>query len=279
MIDLKVIRSINNNVAICVDGKGNEVVAFGKGIGFIKGPHDVELSKIERTYYDINEQYLSMMNDIPADIIQISDMILTYAQTKLDNLYNPNLIITLADHINFSIKRYQEQMEITLPIVKDIQFLFKNEMEIGKYGVELIHKKKHLTLPEEEAAYIALHIINAEGKAKNKKDISNKMIIEDITRIIEEYFKIQLDKEGFNYTRFVSHINYLLKRGKEKKMLKTANKQIYDTLVSSYQNTFDCTRLISDYLAKKINIALNDEEKMYLIIHINRLCIREDCYQ
>ena len=125
---MKVIRSINNNVAICVDGKGNEVVAFGKGIGFIKGPHDVELSKIERTYYDINEQYLSMMNDIPADIIQISDMILTYAQTKLDNLYNPNLIITLADHINFSIKRYQEQMEITLPIVKDIQFLFKNEM-------------------------------------------------------------------------------------------------------------------------------------------------------
>lgn len=276
---MKVIRSINNNVAICVDGKGNEVVAFGKGIGFIKGPHDVELSKIERTYYDINEQYLSMMNDIPADIIQISDMILTYAQTKLDNLYNPNLIITLADHINFSIKRYQEQMEITLPIVKDIQFLFKNEMEIGKYGVELIHKKKHLTLPEEEAAYIALHIINAEGKAKNKKDISNKMIIEDITRIIEEYFKIQLDKEGFNYTRFVSHINYLLKRGKEKKMLKTANKQIYDTLVSSYQNTSECTRLISDYLAKKINIALNDEEKMYLIIHINRLCIREDCYQ
>lgn len=197
MIDLKVIRSINNNVAICVDGKGNEVVAFGKGIGFIKGPHDVEVSKIERTYYDINEQYLSMMNDIPADIIQISDMILTYAQTKLDNLYNPNLIITLADHINFSIKRYQEQMEITLPIIKDIQFLFKNEMEIGKYGVELIHKKKHLTLPEEETAYIALHIINAEGKAKNKKDISNKMIIEDITRIIEEYFKIQLDKEGF----------------------------------------------------------------------------------
>ena len=31
---MKVIKSINNNVSHCVDSKGREVVAFGKGIGF-----------------------------------------------------------------------------------------------------------------------------------------------------------------------------------------------------------------------------------------------------
>ena len=33
---MKVVRKINNNAVICIDGNGNEVVAFGKGIGFHK---------------------------------------------------------------------------------------------------------------------------------------------------------------------------------------------------------------------------------------------------
>ena len=33
---MKVIKNINNNVAICVDDNGHEVVAMGKGIGFSK---------------------------------------------------------------------------------------------------------------------------------------------------------------------------------------------------------------------------------------------------
>ena len=31
---MKVVKCINNNVAICLDDDNNELVAFGKGIGF-----------------------------------------------------------------------------------------------------------------------------------------------------------------------------------------------------------------------------------------------------
>ena len=33
---MKVIKSINNNVAHCYDAKGREVIVFGKGIGFTR---------------------------------------------------------------------------------------------------------------------------------------------------------------------------------------------------------------------------------------------------
>ena len=33
---MRVLRTINNNVVICLDNNENEVVAFGKGIGFKK---------------------------------------------------------------------------------------------------------------------------------------------------------------------------------------------------------------------------------------------------
>ena len=45
---MKVIKNINNNVAICVDDNGHEVVAMGKGIGFSKPPYEVDLSKITK---------------------------------------------------------------------------------------------------------------------------------------------------------------------------------------------------------------------------------------
>ena len=51
---MKVIKNINNNVAICVDDNGHEVVAMGKGIGFSKPPYEVDLSKIDRTYYSLD---------------------------------------------------------------------------------------------------------------------------------------------------------------------------------------------------------------------------------
>ena len=43
---MKVIKNINNNISLCLDSRNNEVVAFGKGIGFTKPPYDVPLSKI-----------------------------------------------------------------------------------------------------------------------------------------------------------------------------------------------------------------------------------------
>lgn len=104
---MKVIKNINNNVSLCLDSNNNEVVAFGKGIGFTKPPYEVDLDKIQRTYYGIDPTYINMINDIPEDILDISDKIINYARMKLENPVNSNIVITLADHINFAIQRYK----------------------------------------------------------------------------------------------------------------------------------------------------------------------------
>ena len=44
---MKVIKKINNNVAICLDNNGKELIAFGNGIGFPKVPYEIHyLNKI-----------------------------------------------------------------------------------------------------------------------------------------------------------------------------------------------------------------------------------------
>lgn len=65
---MKAIKRFNNNIVLCITNKGKEVVAFGKGLGFHEIPYEVELSKIERTFYSVKDEYLKMINDIPEDV-------------------------------------------------------------------------------------------------------------------------------------------------------------------------------------------------------------------
>lgn len=270
---MKVIKNINNNVSLCLDSHGVEVVAFGKGIGFTKPPYEVDLSKVQRTYYDIDMTHISMIHDIPEQIFEISDQVINRTRMILDHPISSNIVFTLADHMAFAIKRFKEQMNLKLPILHDIQYLFEQEMEIGKYACALIKQEMNVDLPKEEAAYIALHIINAESMNKNNKlEKLDDELIDEITVMIEHEFEIEIDKAGLNYSRFVSHMHYLLKRGKNNEMIKSENKQLYESLVNTYPKTFDCSMKIKNYLIHAFHCTLNDEECVYLMLHINRLC-------
>lgn len=284
MGDLRVIKNINNNTSICLDSNNQEIIAFGKGIGFKKPPYEIEVSEVQRTFYDVDPQFVQMINLIPESIFEIAIEIVNYAQGKLDSLTNSNIIFTLADHINFSVKRYKENMKIKMPVYYDVQHLYPVEFEIGKLALERIKEKIGIELPKEEITGIALHIINAEGiKIENTdeqtEEIDDETIINEITDIIEEFFSIKIEKDSFNYSRFVSHLQYLLKRGKDGQSIMSDNRAMFDDLRVSFPKVYECAKLVDAYILQKRNYRFNEEEILYLILHINRLCAREDCYR
>ena len=98
-----VVKNINNNVSLCLDGNGKEVVVFGKGVGFLKPPAEVPLNKIERTFYDVNQQYLPLLSDIPPEVIDFTARMMVLVQDQLPYETSSNLILTLADHLAFAI--------------------------------------------------------------------------------------------------------------------------------------------------------------------------------
>lgn len=212
---VKVIKNINNNTAICLDSQGKEIVAIGKGIGFKKPPYEIDLGKIEKTYYDLAPELVKMIRNIPSEIFEISACIVNRVNLTLSNPVNSNIVVTLADHIAFSIQRFRKNMALKMPLIYDVQHMYGEEMKIGEYGLRLIEKRMKIHLPRDEAAYIALHIVNAEEQYKNKKTLSDEEMIEYITVLIEQEIKIRIDRNHFNYSRFVSHMHYLFKRGKE----------------------------------------------------------------
>ena len=93
---MKVIKKINNNVAIGLDGNNREVVIFGRGIGFGEMPYELkDLSKIDRTYYDIDRRYYGLLAEIPDKTFFLVTKLLDIAKTRIKGRLNPNLVFVL----------------------------------------------------------------------------------------------------------------------------------------------------------------------------------------
>lgn len=270
---MRVIKNIHNNISLCLDSKGNEVVAFGKGIGFKKPPYDLPITSVERTFYNVNPAYIDMLIQIPEEIIEISSLILDYANDMLNGMYSTNLIFTLADHICFSIKRYKENIHIKLPLVHEVKHMYPKEIEIGYYALALIKEYMHIELPKDEAAVITLHVLEYGLNCENEQGmLNNQTKIEKSVEIVEECMDVHINKEGFHYSRFASHMYFLLDRVQNNASVKSENKKMFRKLVEEYPKTYECSKKIAEILA----VELNDEELMYLILHINRLSSREE---
>lgn len=276
---MKVIKKINNNVVICLDNNDCEVVAFGKGIGFQELPYELtDLSLIDRTFYSVNSMYLGMINEIPEAVFKIAVRIVDMAANYLDCELNSNAPFILSDHINFAIERMQKNIVIKNPMAYDIQFFYDKEMELGMLAVKMIKRELNVCLPKEEVSNIALHIVNAELASKEgPNDCDSDVIIDSITRLIERELGFRIEKEDFNYSRFVSHLNYLIKR----KGMGLDNSeeiiQMYKNMKQEFPELNQCVNKIAFYIAKTLQWELSEEELLYLLLHVNRLYAREDC--
>jgi len=182
---------------------------------------------INRTYYDIDKKYIGLLNELPEDIISVSAKITDYAKSKLKTSLNPNMVFTLADHINFSIERNKKGNIFTFPLSYDFEQLYPKELEVAKYAMKIIKNDLGVELSSSESIGIAMNIVNAESFI-SKKD--------------EEKEFIDLIEELTNNPR-----------------------------------TNECVNKIENYFRRKKNWKLDDEEKLYLILHVNRVISREDC--
>lgn len=274
-------KKINNNFAICTDSNGKEIIAYGKGIGFGKVPYELDdLSKIDQTFYDINDHMVQLSNQIPDDIFRMSSKIVDIANLYLDANLSSNLIFSLADHITFAIERKKKGLFIENPLGKDIAFLYEKELQVGQIAIDLIKNELGVKLPKKEAVNIAIHFIEAVAYSKKQMDTQpNEVMIDDIVSLLEKELEFSIDREDASYVRFVTHLEYLLKRKFQQGEKSSMNLELFEKAKNEFPSIYKVANQIGDYIYANINWLPDEEELLYLIIHINRLYARTDCYR
>lgn len=267
---MKAIKKINNNFALCLDENGIEVIVYGKGVGFGSFPCELDLARIERTYYDVNPKYMGVLSDVSQEVILTCSDIVDEAQLEIDSDLNPNLVFTLADHINFAIERFNKGIEISTPLAYDIKYLYPKEMQLGISGLAIIKQQLGICLPDCEAASIAMHLINAEGSDLHASMKVMEMI-EDVCEIIEKDLQITLDKDSYSYSRFAVHLHNLINRISNDEKVESGTAGMLKVLAIQNPDIYFCANQVADYFNEQYGWKCNKEEVLYLMLHISRV--------
>ncbi|AND78960.1 PRD domain-containing protein [Streptococcus pantholopis] len=270
---MKVIKKINNNVAACVDDNGKDLIAFGRGIGFPRTPYQLnDLSKIDMTFYKLDPHFQILLDEIPEDLMLLSVEIVQKAQKKLAGRLSPTLVFSLADHIQFAVKRLKEFKEMKILFSQDIAQLYPKETKLAEEALSIINASLNLTLPHSEVTNIAMHFINSRTDVTIDEEAQAvEERIEIITQLIEQQLNIVIDRDEFNYQRFQAHIRYYLKRLSSGETFIDGNKAILQHLRAAQPAVYQAAVAIMDYIRQTQDIVQSDDELLYLMVHLNRL--------
>ncbi|MDI9218290.1 BglG family transcription antiterminator LicT [Clostridium tertium] len=269
-------KVLNNNVITIINENNEESVVMGRGIAFQKKKGDeVDKEKVDKIFVlrnkSINDKLIALVNDIPVENLEIAEEVIKYAEEKLGTKLNENIYLTLTDHISFSINRYKNNLEMKNVMLWDIKRLHKSEFEIGLKALEIIKSKVDIELPEDEAASIALHILNGELSQDMPQIVDIINLINEILKIVKYHFNIDFDEESINYYRFITHLKFFAQRLVNGKYYEDNDNELFEMIKNKYPKSYECTRKIEGFIKQKFNNELTKEEKLYLIVHTARV--------
>lgn len=273
---MKIIKIINNSVVCALDDNKKEVVVMGKGIGFKSAIGDkIDKKKAEKIFIMDNQssidKFKKLLENLPIEHFKVSHEIISYSKRTLGKRLNQNIYITLTDHINFAVYRFKNGMQFSNPLLWEVKQFYKSEFLIGKYAIELIKKRLGILMTEDEAANIALHIVNAEYNTDMKDALKITTLISDILNIISKYYKVKLDEESLYYSRLITHLKFLSQRLFLDEMLKDSDDVLLDMIKNRYKKEYECSLKIKKYIEEKYNQKISEEELAYLTVHIKRV--------
>ncbi|ARW20686.1 PtsGHI operon antiterminator [Pediococcus pentosaceus] len=258
-----------------MDRNGAQLVAFGKGLGFPKVPYELtDMNKVSMTFYKLNYQYYQLLKEIPTEIFDVSAAITDKAQKLILRNLNPNMIFSLADHINFAITRLTKYQGMALPFSYDVEQLYPQETAVGYYAVKLINSRLDVELPISEVTAIAMHFVNSETTelVTNPKVTADDEIIKIATKIIEREFEITISKNEFSYNRFIMHLRYYIKRLNEHQQIsKNNNLKLFNVMKLDEPRIYLAAKQIADYIDDQLGTVSNDDELYYLMIYVKRI--------
>ena len=273
-----VIKKIfNNNVILTENEAGREIIAMGRGIAFGRRVgNNIPTESIERIYTlsskGMMEKFQELVASISSDYLQTANEIIDYAQNLLGIKLNESVYVSLTDHIHMAVYRIRNGVEIRNMLLMEIQKFYEKEYLIGVKAIEIINRHFSVKMPEDEAAFIAMHIIDAQMEFNLPIADKIMQMIQEVTNVIRMTCQVEFDKNSLPYYRLVTHLKFFAKRVfTEQQPLDEIDDEMNLMVRNKYKRAYDCAEKVAELISTKYHYNISSDEKFYLTIHIAKV--------
>ena len=250
---MKIDKVMNNNVVSSIDEDGQEIIVVGTGIGFQgKEGKVVDEKKIQKIFRLEDPKMIrklkEILQDLPMEQFEISTAIIEHAKQSLGTELNENIYVTLTDHIHFAIQRYEDHMNFPNPMLREVRLFYEKEFALGEYALGMIKQRLNISLPLDDAASIALHIVSAEFDTRVKDTLKITEFLEDVMEQIKNYFHLEIDTQSLSYERFITHLKFLSRKLFASERMDDMNNDVQEMIQKICPEEYQCAGYIKTFI-------------------------------
>lgn len=278
---MEIIRVLNTNAVVTLDGDRREVIVTGPGIGFQKKKGQVlDASRIDKTYRLESREDSRRLQDIVQAVSEqylgIAGKVVEAARNEQELKIKDILYVTLTDHINSAVERHGSGIVLKNMMKIDIRKFYPREYAVGKKAIKWISEETGIDLGEDEAAFIAMHIVASELDDSALADVKKiTELITAILQIVRLHFKIEFHEDSVSYQRFITHLKFFSARVFDHTPYRDSMQEIYDVLVKQNEYAYSGVRKVAGLIKQQYDYSLSIDEQLYLLIHLKRILDEE----
>ncbi|WP_251037832.1 PRD domain-containing protein [Paenibacillus albidus] len=269
-------RVIGNNV-VMVQGEQNckEYVIIGKGIGFaVKGTGVIEAGdqRIEKLFRleDREEwsQYQILLEDIDPKVMRITDEIISEIASQFPGKLNDKIYLALPSHIQFTIYRLRNGMDIVNPFLQETKMTFPKEFEIAYRAAEKINREFEVQIPEDEVGFLTYHVYSAVSNVPVGQLVKVSNIVSELAELIRTAHNITFEHGSMNHVRLMIHLRFSLERILQGAFI---DNPFVKHIKKEYKEEYKLAQKLGKVMQQSLEVEIPEEELCFLAMHLNRL--------
>ncbi|WP_100371752.1 glucose PTS transporter transcription antiterminator GlcT [Bacillus sp. FJAT-45037] len=272
---LTVKKILNNNVLIAKHPDYAEVILIGKGLGFGKKPGEHVAGETAEKFFVLKEaeeqeQYKQLLDYVDEAFIGLMNDVISMIEERFKVRLHEHIHIALTDHLYYAIKRLNQGFDITNPFLPETELAYPDEFETASGIIQYINQQLHLSIPQGEIGFVALHIHSALTRRPLQEVNRHTRLISELVQVIESALTIQIDRKDVDYLRLVRHLHHAIERI-NKEQYEDNQEALKIVLQSEYPVCYNLSWKLIKIMQQALKKTVPDAEAVYLTLHLQRL--------
>lgn len=274
----RITKILNHNSFMGTESKNDqECLIMGKGVAFGKKVGQTVSVTGDARVYSLKE--LTDRGEAKEIIKSVSPLCLELANEVLDQAeeefgkVDRSILFTMADHLDFAVRRIQNGEQISNPLTDDIRIMFYKEYKVAGCIRDLLKEKLGIRIDEHEIGYIALHVHSAIVDENVSQAMEIARTVRECICMVEEETGKSIDVMSLSYNRLMNHVRYMVARAIHGEKLKMS---LNDYMSVKFPGPYMTAEKICRKMEKSLKLPIPDIEIGYLAMHLERMMDREE---
>lgn len=266
-------KVLNHNSIIAIGSQDNkEYLVMGKGIAFGKKVTERIQVNDEATIYQLQESTergnaMDIVKAVSPECLELADEVLRRAEQEFGEI-DRSILFSMADHIEFAVKRIRNHEQISNPLTEDIRVLFYKEYKVAQCMEQLLMDRFQVQIDEHEVGYIALHVHSAIVDEKVSRAMQLAQAVRQCITLVEEKTGKKIDVTTLSYNRLMNHVRYMIARAMNGEKLKVS---MNDYMIIKFPEAYKMAEQLCKEMEHNLKLHFEDVEIGYLAMHIERV--------